>query len=468
MQKIGLKLPRSGYARSVADARRIDATGKWVTPGLIHAVADAGTNVAGLSGFSEAGAEGDVTPSFSAAEGFNPAAFTIGVARTGGVTTGIMSPRGAFLPGSAFAVDLAGDRLEDMLATTKRHPSIIRHRTGVTRDGRLVAMDVEVVLDGGAYVTLSPVVLSRGGIHAAGPYRCDNMRIRGRAMMTHTPPNGAFRGFGAPQTQFAVEVHMERIAEALGMHFITVLFSDRAPEDIGGMHVARGILTARGGRTSHAAVVAVGMGKPCIVGAGDLVISVERRVLEARGRIVREGDIIAIDGDTGEVLLDRVRPKLTTVRMTVTGLVRWGYRVQKVEGTTLGPNLRSGSREGKTPVMTWNGLDASGARVPDGAYRVTLWAEDISGNRSERGFAVTVDTQHAWAAGYDWLGRYDECWEEFDSQVGLKWLAAFHLNDSKQPCGSRLDRHDTAGEGHLGKEFFRRLGLPAEPNRPRN
>jgi len=119
-------------------------------------------------------------------------------------------------------VKIVYDRVEDMIATTKRHPSIVRHRTGVTRDGRLVAMDVEVVLDGGAYVTLSPVVLSRGCIHAAGPYRCDNTRIRGRAMFTNTPPNGAFRGFGAPQTEFAVEVHMERIAEALGIDPVTL------------------------------------------------------------------------------------------------------------------------------------------------------------------------------------------------------------------------------------------------------
>jgi CO/xanthine dehydrogenase Mo-binding subunit len=87
----------------------------------------------------------------------------------------------------------------------------------VTRDGRIVAIDVDFIIDGGAYVTLSPTVLSRGGIHAAGPYRCDNVRIRGRAMFTNTPPNGAFRGFGAPQTQFAMEVHMDRIAETLGM-----------------------------------------------------------------------------------------------------------------------------------------------------------------------------------------------------------------------------------------------------------
>jgi CO/xanthine dehydrogenase Mo-binding subunit len=114
-------------------------------------------------------------------------------------------------------VKLVYDRAEDMLATTKRHPAIVRHRTGVRRDGRLTAMEIEAVLDGGAYATLSAVVLSRGVIHATGPYRCDHVRIRGRAMMTNTPPNGAFRGFGAPQTQFAVEVHLDRIAEALGL-----------------------------------------------------------------------------------------------------------------------------------------------------------------------------------------------------------------------------------------------------------
>ena len=114
-------------------------------------------------------------------------------------------------------VKIVYDRGEDMLATTKRHPSIVRHKTGVTRDGRLVAMEVEVILDGGAYVTLSPVVLSRGCIHAAGPYRCDNVAIHGRAVFTNTPPNGAFRGFGAPQTHFANERHMDRIAARLNL-----------------------------------------------------------------------------------------------------------------------------------------------------------------------------------------------------------------------------------------------------------
>ena len=114
-------------------------------------------------------------------------------------------------------VKLVYERMEDMVATTKRHPSIVRHRTGVTRDGRLVAMDIDVLLDGGAYCTLSPVVLSRGVLHATGPYRCDHVRVRGRVAMTNTPPNGAFRGFGAPQTIFAVEAHMDRVAERVGL-----------------------------------------------------------------------------------------------------------------------------------------------------------------------------------------------------------------------------------------------------------
>ncbi len=114
-------------------------------------------------------------------------------------------------------VKMIYDRSEDMAVTTKRHPAWIRHRTGVGLDGRLLAQAVEVVFDGGAYVTLSPVVLSRGLIHAGGPYACDNVRIDGRAVLTNSVPFGAFRGFGAPQTIFAVERQMDKIAGELGM-----------------------------------------------------------------------------------------------------------------------------------------------------------------------------------------------------------------------------------------------------------
>jgi CO/xanthine dehydrogenase Mo-binding subunit len=109
------------------------------------------------------------------------------------------------------------DRHEDISATTKRHPAVIRHRIGVGADGELLAQEIEVVMDGGAYCTLTPVVLSRGVLHAGGPYACDNVRITGRAMATNTPPNGAFRGFGAPQTEFAAEMQVNRVADALGL-----------------------------------------------------------------------------------------------------------------------------------------------------------------------------------------------------------------------------------------------------------
>jgi CO/xanthine dehydrogenase Mo-binding subunit len=114
-------------------------------------------------------------------------------------------------------VKLIYDRAEDMVATPKRHPARVRHRTAITHEGKLLAMEIDFLIDGGAYATLSPVVLSRGGIHAAGPYYCPNTHITCRAVATNTPPNGAFRGFGAPQTLFAVERHMDKIAGVLGL-----------------------------------------------------------------------------------------------------------------------------------------------------------------------------------------------------------------------------------------------------------
>jgi CO/xanthine dehydrogenase Mo-binding subunit len=119
-------------------------------------------------------------------------------------------------------VKMIYDRHEDMLATTKRHPARVRHRTGVMRDGTIVAQDIDIVMDGGAYITLSPVVLSRGALHATGTYAAPHARIHARAVATNTSPNGAFRGFGAPQTLFAAELHMEKIAAALGIDAVTL------------------------------------------------------------------------------------------------------------------------------------------------------------------------------------------------------------------------------------------------------
>jgi CO/xanthine dehydrogenase Mo-binding subunit len=114
-------------------------------------------------------------------------------------------------------VKIVYDRLEDMTATTKRHPSRTRHRTAVSKDGKILGGEIEFTIDGGAYTTLSPVVLSRGTIHAGGPYYWPVVRIRAKAVATNAPPNGAFRGFGAPQSIFAIERHMDRIARVVGL-----------------------------------------------------------------------------------------------------------------------------------------------------------------------------------------------------------------------------------------------------------
>src|SRR5687768_5473363 len=114
-------------------------------------------------------------------------------------------------------VKMIYDRAEDMVATTKRHPSRTRHKTAVSKDGKLLAMEIEFIIDGGAYCTLSPVVLSRGTIHSAGPYFCPHVRIHSKAVATNTPPHGAFRGFGAPQSIFALERHLDLVARTVGL-----------------------------------------------------------------------------------------------------------------------------------------------------------------------------------------------------------------------------------------------------------
>ena len=114
-------------------------------------------------------------------------------------------------------VKMIYDRSEDIAATTKRHPAEIRQRWALDDQGNILAMDIEVDLDGGAYITLTPVVLSRAILHASGPYRCPNVHIAGRAWATNLPPHGAFRGFGAPQATFAYERQMDKAARALNL-----------------------------------------------------------------------------------------------------------------------------------------------------------------------------------------------------------------------------------------------------------
>ena len=119
-------------------------------------------------------------------------------------------------------VKIIYDRMEDMAATTKRHPSRTRHRTAVSKDGKILGGTIDFATDGGAYSTLSSVVLSRGAIHAGGPYYWPSIRISAKTVATNAPPHGAFRGFGAPQSLFALERHMDHIAEVVRLSPIEI------------------------------------------------------------------------------------------------------------------------------------------------------------------------------------------------------------------------------------------------------
>ncbi len=114
-------------------------------------------------------------------------------------------------------VKIIYDRNQDILYSTKRHPSWSRYKVGLKKDGTIHAIQCEFLLDGGAYTTLSPVVMYRGILHSAMGYRCENVAIDGHVYRTNTFPNGAFRGFGAPQALWAWESMIDELAAACGM-----------------------------------------------------------------------------------------------------------------------------------------------------------------------------------------------------------------------------------------------------------
>jgi xanthine dehydrogenase molybdenum-binding subunit len=120
------------------------------------------------------------------------------------------------------AVRMVWTRQESLLARQKRHPFTMRYRTGVTRDGRIVAQDIRIVGDAGAYPLLSSRVLFAAGVNATGPYRVDDARVESTAVFTNTVPTSAMRGFGAMQVVFAYESQLDRIAATLGLDPVAV------------------------------------------------------------------------------------------------------------------------------------------------------------------------------------------------------------------------------------------------------
>lgn len=113
-------------------------------------------------------------------------------------------------------VQIRYGRHEDLKFTPKRHPVWVRYKVGFRKDGTLTAIDCDYLLDGGAYLTISDVVMYRGILHCALAYRCENVLVKGKVVRTNSMPCGAFRGFGAPQAIWGLESLADEIAEAVG------------------------------------------------------------------------------------------------------------------------------------------------------------------------------------------------------------------------------------------------------------
>ncbi|UNK77878.1 pyruvate, phosphate dikinase [Sphingopyxis granuli] len=138
---------------------------------------------------------------------------------------------------------------------------------------------------------------------------------------------------GAASGEIMFDADSAEKAAGMGKAVILVRI-ETSPEDIHGMHAAKGILTARGGMTSHAAVVARGMGRPCVSGAGGLSIDGAARVLRVAGRELREGDVITLDGSTGEVMAGEVPTLLPELVGDFGTLMGWADKVRRMKVRT--------------------------------------------------------------------------------------------------------------------------------------
>ena len=130
----------------------------------------------------------------------------------------------------------------------------------------------------------------------------------------------------------------------------------------------------------------------------------------------------------------------TTASLKATGLVRWGYKVQRMAGTKAGSVIRSGGKVGRTPAFTWDGRDKDGHRVKDGTYRITIWAADISNNRADHRFAVVVDTKRPKVTSAAGPGFFSPDADHHNDTIGLSWTAGERITGT----ASIRDRKGTA------------------------
>jgi pyruvate, orthophosphate dikinase len=192
---------------------------------------------------------------------------------------------------------------------------------------------------------------------------------------------------GAASGQVVLSADEAQALAAKGEAVILVRI-ETSPEDIHGMHAARGILTARGGMTSHAAVVARGMGRPCVAGAQDLRIDYESRTIAVGNRLVRAGETITINGSTGEVLLGEV----PTVQPSLSGdfatLMGWADKVRRLKIRTnaeTGPDAETARRFGAEGIGLCRTEHMFFEADRIGPMREMVMAEDEQGRRAALG-----------------------------------------------------------------------------------
>ena len=176
-------------------------------------------------------------------------------------------------------VKILYSRQESLRVHPKRHATIIRIKTGAKRDGRLVAVQAEILGDAGAYASLSDKVMTRAATHAAGPYEVPHVKIDCYTAYTNNPPAGAFRGFGVTQSAFAVESNMDILAHELGMDPIEL-------RRINALRV--------GSVTSTGQVLRESLG---LVECLDRVRGTISELMEARGN---SGELVGTRGSAGE------------------------------------------------------------------------------------------------------------------------------------------------------------------------
>lgn len=139
-------------------------------------------------------------------------------------------------------VKMVNSREESMLESYKRHPYTLYYKWGAKNDGRITAMEIRCIADGGAYASMSPFVTWRSVVQATGPYHCDNVKTDVYAVYTNNNYTGAMRGFGSPQVNFAIESMMDELAEKVGMNPLEIRLLNG---------FARGSVTATGQTLNH-------------------------------------------------------------------------------------------------------------------------------------------------------------------------------------------------------------------------